>query len=309
MAAGAAAADVATGAGAIILIENTEAPKNPFVLVGLESKYLNDIHRNIDFGDGRGKRSVRDDLQRALPQGGVVPTLQDAHITFEHRARAISMRLGQRVLYDTPVQSEDGTTYFTNFRIQGEDAKWGIPKGGLEAVDGGSLLACIQRELKEELTLEILPTPVYVNRIRNYDRNYEIFTGLLTDAQYRELLDRFNTYRIQKHRGEILEISKIPLSSFSEYSVAATLNKITKDALAALSPLLLPPGWGIYSSKSTGRAYYAKPEKNSVFAYTEIPAAEAAKGAGRGGGLRKKTRRGRSKQIQTRKAARRSRAH
>jgi 8-oxo-dGTP pyrophosphatase MutT (NUDIX family) len=300
----AAGADAAARAGAIILIQNPDAPTEPFVLVGRESKYLSDIYTYIDFGDGRGPRSVREDLQRAPPKDGVVLTLEEARILFAHRADAISKQLGQRVLYDPPVYNEDSKTYFTNFRIQGPGSKWGITKGGLEAVDGGSFLACIQRELKEELTLEgILLQPV--GRI---DR-YEIFTSLFTDAQYRGLVDRFNTYRIQKYRGEILEIAKIPLKSFDGADPA--FNQITRDALTALRPLLLPPGWGIYASKTKGNAYYNKPGKPSVYSYKEMRAQEAAEAAGAtagsGGGLRKKThRRRRSKQIRTRKAARRN---
>jgi 8-oxo-dGTP pyrophosphatase MutT (NUDIX family) len=275
----AAAADAPDRAGAIILIENPASPTDPFVLLGLETKYLTDVRGLIDIGDGRGLRHIHDDLQKALPKEGVIPTLADAHATFMYRADKITRAIERTVLYDTPKKSADGTYFTTNYRIEDASSRWSLPKGGLEKDDKGSLEACILRELREELTFAV--SSESLKRVATV-WNYAIYTYTtqIPKKHYDGLVTHFTANRIAKHRGEFMKLSAVPYSQCIAHGFALeghTLNAVTFDALYTLKSQFLGAG-----------------------------GAGAAGGAGRGGGRRKTRANRRAKRAASKHRSRRA---
>ena len=108
----------------------------PIFFIGKESRFLSDL-------------IGRESIERHTFDKVVSVETMKSHFT--DAAKAESIKVGFRVQYDTPRQDPNTLVAKTHFRYLPEQGiKYGIVKGGMEAVDAGNTLNTALREFSEE---------------------------------------------------------------------------------------------------------------------------------------------------------------
>jgi len=213
-----AASSSADNAGAIIFIKGDDG--NIYILIGLETKYISDDMTSVF------SRNIKDDLEvmkmpKKNARGEDVDATQskiDSKKIFTDRAKRIQEYLKskgdeRRVLYDTPKLIREGEDYYiykVNYRYVRENSGWGIPKGGLEESDGGSLKTCIIRELDEETKLFISPTMrpnlKFIGDVTLSGKKTALYTYTIREKDFVKLKEMFIERKNERHSGEFADM-------------------------------------------------------------------------------------------------------
>jgi 8-oxo-dGTP pyrophosphatase MutT (NUDIX family) len=216
----AASSSSADNAGAIIFIKGDDG--NIYILIGLETKYISDDMTSVF----DSSRNIKYDLEvmkmpKKNARGEDVDATQskiDSKKIFTDRAKRIQEYLKskgdeRRVLYDTPKLIREGEDYYiykVNYRYVRENSGWGIPKGGLEESDGGSLKTCIIRELDEETKLLITPTMrpnlKFIGDVTLGGKKTALYTYTIREKDFVKLKEMFIERKNERHSGEFADM-------------------------------------------------------------------------------------------------------
>ena len=199
------------GAGAVLYYK--DANQDSYVLVGNESRYLQDsIHtknlKHPDTGETLTKDALRE-YQRAN-----VTNRYEARAIFHERAKKLSEQLGEHVRYDTPKQRSDGT-YSCHYRTLNTE-NVGIIKGHAEA--GEYPIHTAVREVEEELGFSIQAQPVTLVDRMVGNCEYYLFTIYLT----KDLYDRIVSIMEARNKDTFGEM-------FDLRFVSVKMNKAERD--------------------------------------------------------------------------------
>jgi 8-oxo-dGTP pyrophosphatase MutT (NUDIX family) len=187
------------GAGTVLFYRDER--NVPFILVGKESRWLQDYYPTDDI------------FHRQILEGLHKFSTLEAHAIFEARAKKISKEIGKYVSYDTLVTEDDA--WQTHFRVEAQVPDknfWGIPKGGVVGELDETPVATATREFQEETGIELFGEHC---QFMGVDRGYHFFMYEIPEHLVSHFTDIVQTTRAH-HSGELHRLHFMSLNDLEK---------------------------------------------------------------------------------------------
>jgi hypothetical protein len=247
--------------------------KNPFILAGIESRYVRDTHKTVDVNEIRKRkkpesfanlrltssqqsqstirmeefeRVARSDFPATTTTSAsgsaaqVAPDdLTQAKIIFAKRAVALEELFGTRVQFDTPSFDSESSSYRVNFRWIADATHFGITKGQIEGREHPR--DAIVREIGEETGVRLHASAVSELRELGTRDGCTFFSLQLTGTQVKEWKETI-AKRLDKRHGELFNLAFVPKIQLDSHFSGKKMNQKTKLGLKLFSGSPDSPG-------------------------------------------------------------------
>jgi 8-oxo-dGTP pyrophosphatase MutT (NUDIX family) len=257
--------------------------ENPFILAGIESRYVRDTHKTVNVDEIRKRKQTSsfanlrltpskqsgqikmEDFERvarsdfaatatataASGSAAANPTpldnLTQAKIVFAKRAVALEELFGTRVQFDTPSFEAGSDSYRVNFRWIANATHFGITKGQIE--DGETPLNAIIREIGEETGVRLHAIAISKLRELGTRDGCTFFSLHLSGTDVKKMWEDTIAKRLDKRHGELFELAFVPKNNLLQHFPEKQMNRKTQIALKLFSG----------SPNSSGRSHHGGP--------------------------------------------------
>lgn len=228
---------------------------NPFILAGIESKYVRDKQETVNMDEIRKKKQPSSfaNLRLTLSQSSrdTIPMeefervarsdfaatvglddLTQAKIIFAKRAVALEELYRTRVQFDTPSFDAGAGIYSVNFRWTVDATHFGITKGQIE--DGETPLQAIVREIGEETGVRLSESAASRLILLGTRSDCTFFSLHLTGAQVKIWNETIGK-RLDKHHGELFDLAFVPKIRLDSHFSGIKMNRKTQIGLKLFS--------------------------------------------------------------------------
>lgn len=239
---------------------------NPYILTGIESRYVRDTHKEINIDDVKLKKqpssfanlkltptkqsgNIRmEDFEKvarkeltvaatgattatAATAAHVPDELTRAKVVFGKRAVALEELFGTRIQFDTP--SLNSGVYRVNFRWADTSTHYGITKGQIEGSE--EPLAAIVREIGEETGVKLSLETARKKLIELGKRDDCTFFSLELESKEVDVWKDVIARRLDKRHGELFNLAFVPKHQLSSHFQGKKMNRKTEVALRLFS--------------------------------------------------------------------------
>lgn len=205
----------------IIIWFYSEKYREPFLLVGKESKYVIDKYP--------ASSSQKQHIEEFQSYNPTNTSLSKEKLYFEVaenfrlKSRQLENELGiGRIHYDTPEFNSETGIYTVNYRYLDSKYKRGLIKGGIK--DRESPMGAIIREVGEETGTSISAKRDELVELGACESNSVFALDILDEATMKKFLDNIKS-RVEKRKGEVFELSFKQLSQVVPLLDAGTFNR------------------------------------------------------------------------------------
>jgi 8-oxo-dGTP pyrophosphatase MutT (NUDIX family) len=241
---------------------------NPFILAGIESRYVRDKQETVNIDEIRKRKktesfanlrlTLSQQSQSTLPMEEFervarsdfaatvgLDDLTQAKIIFAKRAVALEEVFGTRVQFDTPSFDAGSDSYRVNYRWTVDAQSFGITKGQIE--DGETPLQAIVREIGEETGVRLSESAASRLIVLGTRSDCTFFSLHLTGAQVKIWKETIGK-RLEKRHGELFDLEFVPKIRLDSYFIGKKMNQKTKIGLKLFSGSPDSPGRSVSSA-------------------------------------------------------------
>jgi hypothetical protein len=210
----------------IIIWFYSQKYREPFLLVGKESKFVSDKYSaSSDHG-----RHIQE-LESFKPTSGLSETdlYNEISENFRLKSKQLESQLGiGRIHYDTPVFDSATGNYTVHFRYLDNGYKRGLIKGGME--DKESPIDAIIREVGEETGTSITAKRSELVELGVCERNMVFTLDIGDEVAMKKMISNIEQ-RVAKRKGEVFELSFKQLSQVVPLLESGKFNRKSECAI------------------------------------------------------------------------------